>query len=390
MTKPASKEAGFAQYPDVASLMFAAVADADTMDEEASRELLSRGHRLAQRNEVDSIVAHAAMRSLGPENVPAPWKSAHDRVESRTGAYMAELDRLAALLATEGITVVALKNAGIARAVYRCPGCCPMGDLDLLVDKQHFPRAHEILLADGYSFEFRSPLEKNELGAAERSGGGEYRKALANGQELWVEVQWRPIAGRWIRPDQEPNAAALIARSRKIPGSDARILAPEDNLLQVSVHTAKHTYVRAPGFRLHTDVDRIVRRQPIDWDGFVELVRSLQVRTAVYFSLAIPHEMFGSPVPESVVERLRPGKWKTRLMSAWLRRVGLLNPDEKKFGPLGYMCFTALLYDDLPGFLRALVPDPAWMKERYGFTNSLLLPLYYVRRGFDLAFRRVP
>ena len=92
----------------------------------------------------------------------------------------------------------------------------------------------------------------------------------------------------------------------------------------------------------------------------------LRVRIAVYFSLAIPHEIFKSPVPESVLTRLQPGPRKTKLVRAWLRRVGLLNPDEKKFGRVGYVIFTALLYDDLSGLVRALAPDPAWMKARHG------------------------
>ena len=47
-----------------------------------------------------------------------------------------------------------------------------------------------------------------------------------------------------------------------------QILSPEDNLLQVALHTAKHSYVRAPGFRLHSDVDRIVCFQEINWNIF--------------------------------------------------------------------------------------------------------------------------
>ena len=387
MTNALSAE-GVVHPVEIRDLCYA-VADSNSLDPDTARDLLSHAYPAARCNEVEAIVAHAAMRSLGPEGVSEVWRDAHARNKAKIVSYMAELDRLAVLLADRGIAVVALKNAGIARSIYPCPGCCPMGDLDLLVEKRHFRNAHEILLSNDYLFEFRSPLEENELDAAERTGGGEYRKTLPGDHNLWVELQWRSISGRWIRPDQEPDTAALIARSVEIPGSAARILAPEDNLLQVAVHTAKHSYVRAPGFRLHTDVDRIVRRQDIHWDAFVELVRSLQVSTAVYFSLAIPHDIFGSPIPKSVLQRLQPARWKTKLMTAWLRRVGLLNPDEKKFGRMGYVCFTALLYDDLSGLVRALVPDPAWLKARYGFTSSWLLPLYYARRMFDLAFRRV-
>jgi len=197
--------------------------------------------------------------------------------------------------------------------------------------------------------------------------------------------------GRSLDPsDQEPSAEELMARSIPIPGTTVRLLAPEDNLLQVALHTAKHTYVRAPGFRLHLDVERIVRAYPdLDWDLFVQRVKALQVKTAVYFSLLIPHDLFGTPIPEPVFAALRPPAWKERLIVRWLNRVGLFNPHERKFSKIGYILFNALLYDDIAGLWRAVFPDAGWMRERYGFQRRCLLPYYHIKRLGDLAFRRV-
>ena len=104
-----------------------------------------------------------------------------------------------------------------------------------------------------------------------------------------------------------------------IPGSAARLLAPEDNLLQIALHTAKHSYVRAPGFRLHTDVDRVVRRQPLNWDLFLTRVIALEVKTPVFFSLAIPRSLFGTPIPDEVLAQLQPHPWKLALITKWLQ-----------------------------------------------------------------------
>jgi hypothetical protein len=343
---------------------------------------------LARENQVDALLAHVLMEIFGSE-LSAPWRQAHDETLQRLGLYLGELDRLAARLADDGIPLVALKNGGIARGIFPCPGCCPMGDLDVLVSIRHFRRAHELLLDEGYTFEFRSPLEKASLEAAESGGGAEYWKVLPGGTKLWLELQWRPVAGRWIRPDQEPKAEELLARSIPIPGSAARLLAPEDNLLQVALHTAKHSYVRAPGFRLHTDVDRIVRRQRLNWEVFLKRVTSLQVKTPVFFSLAIPRFLFGTPVPDEVLAQLQPPAWKLALITGWLQRVGLFNPDAPKFGRAGFVVFTALLYDDLKGLWRGLFPGKAWMRAHYRFQSGCLLPYYYGRRLMDLALRRV-
>lgn len=343
---------------------------------------------LAQANDVAPILAHALTGILGPDKVPAHWRQAHEESYNRISSYLTELDRIATRLNDEDISLVALKNGGIARGIYPCPGCCPMGDLDVLVEKRHFRQAHQILLDDGYRFEFRSPLEQAELNAAEKGGGAEYWKILPDGEKLWFELQWRPVAGRWIRPDQEPSGEELIARSVSIPGTAVRLLAPEDNLLQVALHTAKHSYVRAPGFRLHLDVERIVRYQPIKWDLFVSRVLALEVKTPVYFSLVIPKALFDTPIRDEVLYRLRPPAWKEQLISGWLERVGLFNPDERKFSNLGFILFTALLSDDPRGLWRAMFPDSTWMRQRYGFQSDLLLPFYHARRLADLAFRR--
>ena len=344
---------------------------------------------LARANGVAPIVAHALIDALGPERIPDRWHRVHEETHARISAYMAELDRVAAHLAELDIPLVALKNGGIARGIYPCPGCCPMGDLDVLVEKRHFRGAHRILLAEGYHLASRSPLEEASLEAAEKGGGAEYWKTLPDGEELWFELQWRPVAGRWIRPDQEPAAEALMARSVPIPGTAVRLLSPEDNLLQVALHTAKHSYVRAPGLRLHLDVERIVRLQQVDWDLFLSRVMALQVKTAVYFSLFIPKALFGTPIPDRVLDALRPPAWKERLLARWIQRAGLFNPDERKFSRVGYIVFNALLYDDLGGLWRAVFPDREWMQDRYGFRNNWFLPYYHSRRLIDLAFRRV-
>lgn len=344
---------------------------------------------MAKNNRVEPIVAHTLIDALGRDNVPTHWLKAHEENFSRISAYLAELDYISNKLAEENVSLIALKNGGIARGIYPCPGCCPMGDLDVLLERKHFRKAHQILLSHDYHFEFRSPLEEPDIKAAEKSGGAEYWKILSNGDKLWFELQWRAVAGRWIRPEQEPSSEDLMKRSVPVSGTSVRILFPEDNLLQVALHTAKHSYLRAPGIRLHTDVDRIVRYQSIDWNVFLKYALNFQVKTAVYFSLAIPKTLFGTPIPDEVLVRLKPPVWKEKLISSRIKKAGLFNPDERKFGGLGYILFNVLLYDDLNGLWKAVFPNRIWMKERYGFKNNFLLPAYYLSRLKDLLFRRI-
>jgi hypothetical protein len=320
--------------------------------------------------------------------VPEHWQNAHHQTETRISAYLTELDHVADILARRGIPLVALKNAGIARGLYRCAGCSPMGDVDVLVRRADFADAHRLLVTDGYTCASRNPFEAATVDEGTVSGGTEYHRELEGIGTFWLELQWRPVAGRWIRPDQEPDGDILMSRSLPIEGTEVRLLAPEDNLLQVCLHTAKHSYVRAPGLRLHCDVDRIVRNASIDWALFLRTVERLRVKTAVYFSLAIPQSFMRTPIPPQVMDGLRPPRRKGDALWKALLRAGLFHPNASKFSNAQYVRFTAMLYDSVEDIRRAIFPDSSWMKNRYEFSSPALLPLYHTRRWYDLAFRR--
>ncbi len=343
----------------------------------------------AQLNGVTSIVAHALNICVNSGDLPAYWSDEYIKVEQKILAYMAELDKVANLLAQNDIPLIALKNSGITRGMYPYYGACPMGDIDVLVSPSQFRDAHRILTEHGYQLKFRCEFEEDSLEEAEKGGGAEYSVHLEDGRHLWFELQWRPVAGRWIQPDQEPRADELIERSISISGTKARLLAPEDNLLQVALHTAKHTFVRAPGFRLHTDVDRIVRTQEVDWPIFVNRVKKLRTRTAVFMSLAMAKILLDTPIPNEVLSDLKPGKWKVRLMQAWLQKVGIFEPDAKKWSRFGYIVFVTLLYDSFSDFISGLFPSAQKMKAQYGFTSNLYLPYYHAKRLASLLLKRV-
>src|SRR5207253_313858 len=175
------------------------------------------------------------------------------------------------------------------------------------------------------------PIVAHGLAEAGLAEGGTDYGLDADGETYAIDLQWRAVSGRWLRADQEPSADELIARSTVMPGTAARMLAPVDNLLQVALHTAKHSYCRAPGFRLHLDVDRVVHGQKIDWDAVVEMVRRLGVGTAVFLSLSIPRGLFGTPVPPEVLGALAPAPARRAMLYRWLRSVSVFEPERPKF-----------------------------------------------------------
>lgn len=343
----------------------------------------------ATRNELESMIAHTLLAILPLSDLPTHWQQVHDKLNKRITSYLEELDVIGNEFSKHNISLVALKNGGIAKGLYPCPGCCPMGDIDILIDRKDFDLAHQILLRNGYQFKFRNPQEQTNLQVAQHAGGTEYWKILPNNETFWLELQWRAIAGRWINENQEPPTTELMSHSIPIANSPIRLLAPEDNLLQVCLHTAKHSYIRAPGFRLHLDVERIVNLQTINWEVFTNNVTELNVKTAVFFSLIIPKQLFDTPIPDSVITRFEPPRWKRKLITYWLREGGLFNPQEKKFSRFRYILFTLLLYDRPADLMKGIFPSEQQMKSQYNFHRNIYLPYYHARRIVDLLFRRL-
>lgn len=345
---------------------------------------LHKLYELCVENELDGVVA-ANIIKYELHDLPSYWIDAYNRNKETLSFLKKEAERLCEVMYDNGIKMVILKNGGIMADIMADPAACPMEDIDSLVKKADFKRAHQIIIDEGFIFKFRSVYEFEHLEEAYRDGSTEYYIKMPNENNMWFELAWRSISGRWIRLDKEPNSDILIDRAYFAKNTKVGILSPEDNLLQVCVHTAKHSYVRAPGLRLHLDVERIVTHKIIDWNLFLEMVRKTHVKTAVYFSLLIPTILFGTEVPQYVLNELRPSKRKEKEILSILKKVGLLYPRKNKFSKLQFLRFQTLLYDTTDDVLKVLNPGLARMREIYDFKSSILLPWFVLLRGLDLV-----
>lgn len=345
-------------------------------------------YSVCAEHELASVV-YPKLAEVCSEELSQSWINNYQETRERVGFYLRTLTKFSNQLHQRGIPIVALKNGGIALSMVTDSGKCPMGDIDILVEKRDFMAVHKELIEFGFKFRFRSDYEEEDLGKAFIDGGTEYFYKMPDGGKMWLEMSWRPIAGRWIRYDKEPKSDDLVVNSIKLSNNGLRILAPEDNLLQVAVHTAKHTYVREPGFRLHLDVDRVVKHAGINWTLFLDKVNRTSVRTAVYYSLLIPSVVFGTPVPGYVLEELKPGRVKNWIIERMLNKAGLLHPTTKKFSRAEFLVIQALIYDNITDLVRVLFPGLQFMKDKYLFRFTLLYPFYCTLHLLDLAgFRR--
>lgn len=339
---------------------------------------------LCCEHELEGVVASHIL-SLQLCNLPDYWMETYQKEKERLSFLHRKAIETCDLMYRNDISMCVLKNGGIMSDMIEDEAACPMEDIDSLVRKSDFKRAHEILINNGFVFKFRSEYETEKLEQAYRDGSTEYYFPMPDGEKMWFELAWRAVAGRWIRQDLEPDTDELMDRAYFAPHSHISILSPEDNLLQVCIHTAKHSYVRAPGVRLHLDVERILAHKDIDWQAFVKKVEQFHVKTAVYFSLHLAKMLFFSPVPEEVLSQLRPSPAKEERILSLLDQVGVLYPKKTKFSKWQFLRFQTSLYDSKWDMLRVWYPKDNRLHDIYGYRSPLKTPYYLIVRGLDLV-----
>jgi hypothetical protein len=90
------------------------------------------------------------------------------------------------------------------------------------------------------------------------------------------------------------------------------------------------------------------------------------------FKLAMAKTLLGTPVPDHVLNKIKPNNLKVKLMQTWLEKVSVFEPDEAKWSKLKDTIFVSLLYD--------FFQNSKAMKEYYEFSNDFFLPYYHAKR----------
>jgi hypothetical protein len=303
-----------------------------------------------------------------------PGYSDADKIISNQVLYLESLfltlHKIDTLVDNE-VEVVLLKNGAICKLYEIDYAETPMGDLDLLVEDRYFESVLNQLLNNGFEINFRTNLKESLLDQvlADREAELTYR---CNGLSVFIELQTRSVSGRWLDKRREPNNSELFKTRSNLEGfNNIGSLSPEWNLIQVCLHTAKHSYIRAPGFRLHADVDRILKWDKIDWQVFLKYVNQLRVQTPVYMSLYLAKSLLDTKVPEIILKDIKPlVPIRLYLIKKILSNVGYFHPQTTKFSNLSYIIFTCLHFESLSQLTSSIIASTGKASEK-GLINRL-------------------
>lgn len=269
------------------------------------------------------------------------------------------LGEVARALAAAGAAPVALKGPALADRLYPDPTLRPSSDLDLLVAPEALDAAVAALAPLGYA-------EHGDAFTRGYARAHHHHLHLERRGGVPVELHFRASVGLGATLDAGP----LLARALPAPGwPGLRVLAPDDELVFLAVHSTRHVHERL-GWLL--DLARFLDAAPVGGDALAAAARRAGAARAVASTFAELARL-GHPVPAALLAPLSPRRARaaSALASALLGRA-----EVDRAGHLLRMLREAVLTDRAATATRRLAHHVVWFVRRN--THRLL---HRARRG---------
>ena len=247
--------------------------------------------RLTEHHGMGPIV----YRSLAAFTHAVPWpvlqqlRRDYERNAQKNLRLTHELIRILDCLESHGIPAIPYKGPLLAEAVYGDIASRRFSDLDILIHARDVPGAKLAVHELGYT----PTLELNDAEQASHvDSGHEWSFDGPLGGNL-LEIQWR-VLPRFYAVDFSIDNFFQRASRVDLGGSSVRTLTPEDLLLVLCVHTAKHVWSRLSWL---CDIAQTMRSQPIDYISAHRTAEELGIEKIVAVNFLLQNQLLGVPFP---------------------------------------------------------------------------------------------
>ncbi|MBK9096264.1 MAG: nucleotidyltransferase family protein [Anaerolineae bacterium] len=270
---------------------------------------LARAHGLAP------LVFHNLRALNVAANAPAAvWRQFEASYYSTLGDNLlleSELFQAADQLRRREVDFLLLKGIVLGAMLYPDPALRPSADLDIMVPLAQVAAAQQALQDLGYSLQ---PGRQLDFQLA-RSYDIPYVRQSASGQGVLLELHWSLAEPELFNLDIDN----LWARAQPFAynGHALRSLSPEDILFHLTIHIRKHRYV---GLRWLVDVNEMLRSfgAGLDWAYLLNLAQQTGACTLLYMTLQLTHDVMAAPVPQHVLDTLRPSRVRRFLLKPFV------------------------------------------------------------------------
>jgi hypothetical protein len=338
--------------------------------------------RLADQHGVTSLLYQSLepLNGVVPAAILASLRQAYERNIHKSLFLTRELIRILDRLSELGIDVIPYKGVVLSELYYGDIALRQSGDMDLFVRKQDVGRIKRAVGDLGYTPRLPIPADAEQDYIA---SGYEFTFDSPAGMNL-LELQWA-LQPRFYAVDFDIQG--LFERSRNVTaaGRVMKTPSPEDLLLILSVHAAKHVWGRLIWLN---DIAQILKRENLNWDWIRSQARHLGIQQILHITLVLANRLLGTAIPPTLETAISEDK--SAQMFAEQIAVSIASSVTYENEKLSYFWLMMRLRERRTDRLRFLArltftPGPGeWEAARL---PKALFPLYRLVRLARLASR---
>ncbi len=251
-----------------------------------------------------------------PEHISAELQEFTQQNLRKNLRLTGELIVLLRQLSEKSINAIAFKGPTLAALAYGNLGLREFGDLDLLIAKTDFMKTQDLLITQGYQPE----ILLNESQAAAFVESCNVMAFWHSQKEVSIELHWE-LSPKYLpfSPDLEKLRQRMVA---SYPGGQkVMTLSPEDLLVYLCAHGAKHVWERLIWI---ADVAGLIHRHSnLDWRKILDLAVEQRCERVLLLGLRLARDVAGAALPAQIEELIQRDLESERLAAKivqWLFR----------------------------------------------------------------------
>jgi hypothetical protein len=247
--------------------------------------------RLAEQHGTSSLLyqnlSHVA--DAIPSAVLTSLRQRYERNVHKSLFLTRELIRILDCLDAIGVEVIPYKGVVLSEVYYGDMAMRQSGDMDLFVRKRDVARAKSAVRDLGFTP--RVPIPE-DAEADYIASGYECTFDSPAGKNL-LELQWA-LQPRFYAVDFEMDGLFERAVNVALAGRSVRTPSPEDLLLVLSVHAAKHVWGRLIWL---CDIAQILKRENVNWEWVQSQAQELGIERILHITLLLANRLLATAIP---------------------------------------------------------------------------------------------
>ena len=250
--------------------------------------------RLADLHGTASLLYHnlATLGSAVPAAVLTAARQSYERNVHKSLFLARELIRILDRLDLLGVEAVPYKGVALSEVYYDDMALRQAGDMDLFVRRQDVTRVKSAVCELGYTP--RVPIPEDAEGDY-IAAGYECTFDSSAGKNL-LELQWA-LEPRFYAVDFDMDGLFERAVSATVAGRRVKTPSPEDLLLVLAIHAAKHVWGRLIWL---CDIAQLAKRENLNWDWIREQARELGIERILHITLLLANRFVAMAIPAAL------------------------------------------------------------------------------------------